>query len=78
MSNLWKSDPFTDGSTGVTMADIPIINQGKGRSGSDSNLLREAEISPELIQEIADKVYLLLIQRLQIERERTHSYEYDY
>jgi hypothetical protein len=30
----------------------------------------EVEIPAELIREIADKVYLLLVQRLQIERER--------
>jgi hypothetical protein len=37
--------------------------QGEWRQGN-------REFSPELIREIADKVYLLLVQRLQIERER--------
>ncbi len=41
----------------------------KSTSGSATNF-EEAGLTPELIREIADKVYLLLLQRLQIEQER--------
>jgi hypothetical protein len=45
------------------MDDVSVVRDHDEQGSDDA-------ITPELIREIADKVYVLLVRRLQIERER--------
>lgn len=57
----------------AAQAEIPALADTGGNNSGHSNRAVPTKITPELVREVADRVFSLLLRDIKIERERMRS-----